>query len=87
MISKIINTQGKAQLGLDARNCGGLTIAQIQKLDFSKIDMQEFNQTLVQRATENTPTNMSGNYTPIIQNMTRGSSQVVPNLVIPTYKP
>lgn len=87
VISKIINTQGKAQLGLDARNCGGLTIAQIQKLDFSKIDMQEFNQTLVQRATENTPTNMSGNYTPIIQNMTRGSSQVVPNLVIPTYKP
>lgn len=87
VISKIINSQGKPQLGLDTKNCGGLTIDQVQQLDFSKIDMTEFTQSLVQRATDNTPTNMQGNYTPIVQKMTSGSSQSTPSLVIPTYKP
>ena len=87
VISKIINTQGKPQLGLDTKNCGGLTIDQVQQLDFSKIDMTEFTQSLVQRAIDNTPTNMNGNYTPIVQKITHGSSQSPPSLVIPTYKP
>lgn len=46
-LSKTINIQGKRQLGIGlgtAQNpdCRGLTVAQIQSLDFSRIDMSEF---------------------------------------------
>jgi hypothetical protein len=41
-LSRIINQQGRAQLGLDMRACDGFTTAQIQQLDWSKIDLTEF---------------------------------------------
>lgn len=45
-LSKIINVQGKRQLGLSFGNaenpeCSGLTIAQISMIDFSQLDLSE----------------------------------------------
>jgi conjugal transfer mating pair stabilization protein TraN len=41
LLAKIINSQGRQQLGLGA-SCSGLSIEQIQKIDMSKIDFTEF---------------------------------------------
>jgi hypothetical protein len=41
-LARIINQQGRAQLGLDMRACDGFTVAQIQQLDWSRIDLTEF---------------------------------------------
>lgn len=41
-LAKIINRQGREQLGLPLDVCDGLTAAQLQALDFSRIDMAEF---------------------------------------------
>lgn len=46
-LAKAINVQGKAQLGLSMGSakrpmCGGLTVAQVGSLDFSRIDLTEF---------------------------------------------
>ncbi len=45
-LSKIINVQGKKQLGLSFGNaehpeCGGLTLDEINRIDFSKLDLTE----------------------------------------------
>lgn len=42
LIAKIVNQQGKAQLGIPFAGCGGLTADQLQKIDFSSIDFTEF---------------------------------------------
>lgn len=47
MVSKIINQQGRAQLGMssgtaESPDCSGFTVAQLQALDFTKIDLSEF---------------------------------------------
>lgn len=47
ILAKLINRQGREQLGLSTATCEGLTIEQIQKLDFSKIDLTEFKQSIV----------------------------------------
>lgn len=46
-LARIINEQGRAQLGMGwgdpaGPDCSGFTVAQIQALDFSKIDLSEF---------------------------------------------
>ena len=46
-LARIINEQGKAQLGRswgDAQNpqCDGFTVAELQHLDFSTMDLSEF---------------------------------------------
>ncbi len=84
VLAKIINTQGKPQLGLPISDCKGLTTDQISKIDFSKIDFSEFSGSMVQQANKNTPTNVKDNYTPVMQNTQSGSSQGV-NPVLPSY--
>ena len=42
----MINRQGRAQLGLDLTDCGGVTITQLQSLDFSKMDLTEFKNSI-----------------------------------------
>ncbi|MBS2132333.1 conjugal transfer protein TraN (plasmid) [Burkholderia thailandensis] len=42
LIAKIVNQQGKAQLGIPFAGCSGLTADQLQTIDFSKIDFSEF---------------------------------------------
>ena len=41
-LAKIINRQGRAQLGMDMNSCGGFNQAQLQSLDFSQMDLSEF---------------------------------------------
>lgn len=58
-LSRIINQQGRAQLGLDMRDCGGFTVDQIQKLDWSKIDLSEFTADMLAQAQASTSAIMS----------------------------
>ena len=46
-LSKIINEQGKPQIGkgwgsAESPNCGGFTVEEFQRVDFSKLDLSEF---------------------------------------------
>jgi len=55
-LARIIQEQGRAQLGIgwgDAKNpnCGGITIEQLQSLDFSQIDFSEFYADAMDKAT------------------------------------
>jgi conjugal transfer mating pair stabilization protein TraN len=77
VLAKIINTQGKAQLGLDVTDCAGLSIQQVQSLDFTKIDFSEFTQSIMANAQAGMPSSagMNQNYTPIMQSLTGGSAQ------------
>ena len=59
-LSKIINVQGKKQLGLSFGNaehpeCGGLTLDEINRIDFSKLDLTElFSEIFEKFTTPNT---------------------------------
>jgi conjugal transfer mating pair stabilization protein TraN len=55
-LARIINEQGRKQLGLDMENCGGFTVAQIGELDWSKIDLSEFISDMLEQAQKNLPT-------------------------------
>ncbi len=51
MLSRIIQEQGRSQIGLnlgtaESPNCSGLSLEQMQKLDFTKIDFTEYTQEL-----------------------------------------
>lgn len=52
ILAKILNRQGRAQLGLSLETCAGITVTQLQSLDFSKIDLTEFKNSI-------TPTNLN----------------------------
>lgn len=41
-LAKIINRQGRAQIGMPMNSCGGFNQAQLQALDFTRIDLSEF---------------------------------------------
>jgi conjugal transfer mating pair stabilization protein TraN len=77
VLAKIIDTQGKAQLGLSSSDCSGLTLTQVSSIDFSKIDFSEFTQTMTQQALQSTPISaaISSAYTPIVSTMNGGSAQ------------
>lgn len=47
ILAKIINREGRKQLGLSLETCEGISVEQLQKLDFSKIDMTEFTESVV----------------------------------------
>lgn len=42
VLAKLINRQGRAQLGLSMDSCGGFTEEQLTSLDFSRFDLSEF---------------------------------------------
>ena len=46
VLAKLINRQGRQQLGLSMEQCGGFTQEQITSLDFSAMDFSEFIATL-----------------------------------------
>lgn len=77
VLAKIIDTQGKAQLGLSSSDCSGMTLEQVSAIDFSKIDFSQFTQSLTQQATKQLPTSaaISSAYSPIVSSMTGGSAQ------------
>jgi len=75
VLAKIVNVQGKPQLGMNVADCTGFTTDQLSKLDFSKIDFSEFISSLKSQATTNQPTNLNSNYTPLMNKSTQGSQQ------------
>lgn len=78
ILAKIVNTQGRPQLGLNVTDCTGFTIAQLGKLDFSKIDFSEFTQSITAQVQNSLPTSsaISAAYQPVVQSATGGSAQV-----------
>ena len=55
MLARIVNEQGRGQIGKgwgDARNldCSGFSIAQLQSLDFARMDLSEFYASLVAKS-------------------------------------
>lgn len=87
VLAKIVNTQGKPQLGLDVTDCDGLTVDQITKIDFKKIDFSEFTDQVQADALQNQPSSSTINnaYTPIISTTTGGTSQSSSKPVTPKY--
>lgn len=55
ILGKIINQQGKAQLGLNFSNCSGLTVSQIQSLNFSAMDLSQFTNQMTAKAQSSLP--------------------------------
>lgn len=84
VLARIINIQGKPQLGKSVNDCTGFSVDEISKIDFTKIDFSEFTGQMSQQAVKGLPTNMKDSYTPVMQNKTSGSAQGT-NSVIPTY--
>jgi len=59
-LGKILGTQGRAQLGLGLdKSCTGLTVSQLQHLDWSKLDMSEFTAQISAQVTKNIPNSQS----------------------------
>lgn len=77
VLAKIIQSQGKTQLGLSASDCSGLTLQQVSAIDFSKIDFSQFTQSLTAEASSHTPTSagIASAYQPVVSNMVGGSAQ------------
>ena len=77
VLAKIVDTQGKAQLGLSSADCSGITLQQVSSIDFSKIDFSEFTQSMTQQAMQHMPTSpgIANAYAPIVSTMTGGSAQ------------
>jgi conjugal transfer mating pair stabilization protein TraN len=84
VLARLINTQGKPQLGLPVSDCKGMSVDQISKLDFTKIDLSEFAGAMAQQATKNAPTNIQGSYTPLMQSAPGGTLQGT-NGNLPSY--
>ncbi len=77
VLAKIINTQGKAQLGLSSSDCSGMTLDQVTSIDFSKIDFSEFTATISAQATNHMPSSaaITAAYAPVQATKTGGSAQ------------
>ncbi len=52
LLAKIINRQGRAQLGLGAGSCGGFSEDQLNAINFAAMDFSEFIQTIVPAAAD-----------------------------------
>lgn len=63
ILAKIVNRQGRQQLGLPANQCGGFNQAQLQALDFSSMDFSEFIASLNVNSVNNTSLNNKVNST------------------------
>jgi conjugal transfer mating pair stabilization protein TraN len=83
-LARIINEQGRVQLGRDwgaaeSPQCTGLTMTDIQKIDFSRIDLSEFIQDIIPKAIDvNAATDKASasvkNLTEKYQSVTTGTS-------------
>ncbi len=46
-LGRILHEQARPQLGIDWANCDGFTVAQMQRIDFDRVDLSEFTDTLL----------------------------------------
>jgi len=77
VLAKLVNQQGKAQLGLPFANCSGLSVAEVTSLNFSKIDLSEFTRKMVEQAQVGLPSSpaIANAYKPIASSMSNGTGQ------------
>ena len=68
LLAKLVNQQGKAQLGLPFNDCSGLTLNQISQIDFSKMDLSQFTAQMTSKAQAALP-NTQTLPTPYLQNI------------------
>ena len=47
LLGRILHEQARPQLGMDWGNCDGFTVAQIQRIDFDRVNLSEFTDTLL----------------------------------------
>lgn len=87
VLAKIINIQGKRQLGQDINDCAGIPIGELANIDFSIIDFGEFIPKMTNYATSHYPSSseMNSNYTPVLDDATKGSQQNRTNADLPAY--
>ena len=88
VLAKIINTQGKAQLGIDPSSCSGLSQSQLTQLNMSKIDFSQFTASMTGQALAHAPSSksISTSYQPIVNAMPRGSLQRPGSALLPSFK-
>ena len=81
ILAKIVNQQGKAQLGLNFNDCSGIRLDQVAKLDFNKIDFHEFSAQVQDQAMKNVPSTaeIKQGYTPIMNTINNGTNQSTTN--------
>ena len=51
-LGRILQQQGRAQLGIGWGNCRGLTVAEIEGIDFASLDLSEFTEDLMDASKE-----------------------------------
>ena len=51
-LGRILQQQGRAQLGIGWSSCRGLTVAEIESIDFPRLDLSEFTQDLMDGSRE-----------------------------------
>jgi conjugal transfer mating pair stabilization protein TraN len=78
ILAKIIQTQGKKQLGLDPSDCSGLSLSQVSSLDFTRLDFSEFTASITRNVQNNIPTSaaIGTAYQPAMQSVKGGSAQM-----------
>lgn len=87
VLARVINIQGKQQLGLPIEDCTGITAEQLSAIDFTRIDFGDFVDSIMQNAEQNAPTNSSikSGYGSVLPGKTSGSGQTPSNPVLPAY--
>ncbi len=51
-LGRILQEQGRSQLGVGWGNCRGLTVAEIESIDFARLDLSEFTENLMDGSME-----------------------------------
>ncbi|MCY4552016.1 MAG: conjugal transfer protein TraN, partial [Defluviicoccus sp.] len=51
-LGRILQQQGRAQLGIGWGSCRGLTVAEVESIDFASLDLSEFTEDLMDASKE-----------------------------------
>ena len=51
-LGRILQEQGRAQLGVGWSDCRGLTVAEVERIDFDRLDLSEFAEDLMDEGTD-----------------------------------
>ena len=51
-LGRILQEQGRSQLGVGWSDCRGLTVAEVERIDFGRLDLSEFTEDLMDGSTE-----------------------------------
>lgn len=77
VLARLINRQGRAQLGMSLADCHGFTVQELSTLDFSRMDLSEFVATMSQQALSGVPDSgqVGSAYQSILTGKNGGSAQ------------